>query len=212
MTKKEANKNTKEKILEEASGLFAKHGFAATSVREIAGKANVNLASINYHFKNKENLYQEVFEYNYEFIKQAVHQCGKKTNTTEELTVAVFQLFLSKEAAVMNTFKMFLSDNVPDEGNEYNFEKEDQIGPPGSSEFIEKINNDLDGEYSEESKLWAVKMIFSLLIHFGVVLNTALMKRRCKASKDISPEKVEQHLRHTVRSYLMYIKETSEFY
>jgi len=53
---------TKDKILNTAEELFADHGFAETSLRMITAKANVNLASVNYHFGSKKTLIQAVFE------------------------------------------------------------------------------------------------------------------------------------------------------
>lgn len=57
-----ATKETKERILDAAEQLLAEHGFGGTSVRGIASEADVNLASINYHFGSKEALIQAVFE------------------------------------------------------------------------------------------------------------------------------------------------------
>ena len=53
---------TKERILDAAEGLFADHGFAATSLRQITAVAGVNLAAVNYHFGSKEALLTSVFE------------------------------------------------------------------------------------------------------------------------------------------------------
>ncbi|MBS1950431.1 MAG: hypothetical protein OJF59_000359 [Cytophagales bacterium] len=47
---------TKEKILSAAQELFEEQGFDGTSVRDIAAKANVNVALINYHFGSKDLL------------------------------------------------------------------------------------------------------------------------------------------------------------
>lgn len=52
---------TKERILDEAESLFAFRGYHAVSVREITRAAKCNLAAVNYHFGNKQNLYLEVF-------------------------------------------------------------------------------------------------------------------------------------------------------
>ena len=41
--------------------LFAERGFKATSVRELAREAEVNLAAISYHFGDKAALYREIF-------------------------------------------------------------------------------------------------------------------------------------------------------
>lgn len=46
----------KEAIIEAAEELFAQHGFAATSLRQITAEAGSNLASVNYHFGTKAAL------------------------------------------------------------------------------------------------------------------------------------------------------------
>lgn len=53
---------TKERILDAAERLFADSGYAATSLRDITGEADVNLASVNYHFGSKEALLSAILE------------------------------------------------------------------------------------------------------------------------------------------------------
>jgi AcrR family transcriptional regulator len=57
-----ASDNTMSRILDAAEQLFAERGFAATSVRNITDKAEVNVAAVNYHFDTKENLIRKVIE------------------------------------------------------------------------------------------------------------------------------------------------------
>jgi AcrR family transcriptional regulator len=52
---------TRDRILDEAEDLFAQRGYHAVSIREITKAADSNLAAVNYHFGNKQNLYLEVF-------------------------------------------------------------------------------------------------------------------------------------------------------
>jgi len=54
--------STKKKILDAAESLFGEHGFTDTSLRTITSAANVNLASVNYHFGSKKSLIQAVFD------------------------------------------------------------------------------------------------------------------------------------------------------
>lgn len=49
--------NTKQKILAAARSLFVKHGFAGSSIGNIAKSADVNRSLIFHHFGNKENLW-----------------------------------------------------------------------------------------------------------------------------------------------------------
>jgi AcrR family transcriptional regulator len=51
---------TKEKIMDAAVLLFNTKGFDGTSVREIAKKANVNVANISYYFDSKEGLLEHL--------------------------------------------------------------------------------------------------------------------------------------------------------
>ena len=48
---------TKQKILFAAGPIFAKRGYRGATVREICDAAQVNLASINYYFGDKQQLY-----------------------------------------------------------------------------------------------------------------------------------------------------------
>ncbi len=50
---------TREKILQGACELFAHQGFGQTTVQAICEKAGSNIASVNYHFGGKGNLYIE---------------------------------------------------------------------------------------------------------------------------------------------------------
>lgn len=58
---KPAHFSTKDRILGAAEELFAQHGFAGTSLRQVTSHADVNIAAVNYHFGSKENLVNEVF-------------------------------------------------------------------------------------------------------------------------------------------------------
>ena len=55
-------RDTKTRILDSAERLFAGNGFHNTSLRDITKDAEVNLASVNYHFGSKESLFEEVFK------------------------------------------------------------------------------------------------------------------------------------------------------
>ena len=50
-----------EEILKAAEELFVEHGYNATSTTDIAKKVGCNQALIHYYFRNKENLFQQIF-------------------------------------------------------------------------------------------------------------------------------------------------------
>jgi TetR/AcrR family transcriptional regulator, regulator of cefoperazone and chloramphenicol sensitivity len=52
--------NTRDKILNAAGEVFAERGFEGATVRAITERAGVNIAAINYHFRDKSELYTRV--------------------------------------------------------------------------------------------------------------------------------------------------------
>lgn len=68
----QSSSGTSEKILKAARALFVERGFSGTSMGQIAIKAGVNHSLLFHHFKNKQNLWQEV--------KQAIFEEGRSIN------------------------------------------------------------------------------------------------------------------------------------
>ena len=50
----------KDRLLDTAEQMFAEHGYAATSLRQLTSAAGLNLAAVNYHFGSKEELAKAV--------------------------------------------------------------------------------------------------------------------------------------------------------
>ena len=55
------DEGTRERTLRTAERLFAERGYNGVSMRELAAAADVNIASIAYHFESKEGLLSEVY-------------------------------------------------------------------------------------------------------------------------------------------------------
>jgi AcrR family transcriptional regulator len=75
---------TEEKILNAARSIFTKKGFLATTVRDIATEANTNVASVNYYFRSKENLFAFIMD---ETIKKLFDKIEPVLNS--ETTTAI---------------------------------------------------------------------------------------------------------------------------
>lgn len=87
---------TREKILLAAKELFEEKGFDITSVREIASKAGVNPALINYHFGSKENLLILLMEEAVEQGRLKLSNINSSDATPEEKLTAVVDLYVEK--------------------------------------------------------------------------------------------------------------------
>lgn len=61
LTNAGSDKSVQRRLLDAAESLFCEHGFEGTSVRDLAAVAGCNLASVNYYFGGKDNLYIEVW-------------------------------------------------------------------------------------------------------------------------------------------------------
>ena len=81
----------RQKLLEVAEQLFAKHGFEAVSVRQLAAEAEVNLAMVSYYFGSKDGLFQELLKYKFpktrtileELAQSDIHPWEKLTRTID---------------------------------------------------------------------------------------------------------------------------------
>ena len=88
-------KQTKADILDAAELLFSEQGFTQTSMREITTRAEVNLASVNYHFGSKKNLIQAVLKRYFDILMPEVNTClanNKVSSGSEGVATLLYAL------------------------------------------------------------------------------------------------------------------------
>ncbi len=64
--------NTEEKIRMAAKKLFTERGYAATTIRDVAEEAGVNIALLNYYFRSKDKLFKSIFAENFKEYSQQI--------------------------------------------------------------------------------------------------------------------------------------------
>lgn len=64
--------STEEKIKAAARKVFLRKGFSATRTRDIAEEAGINLALLNYYFRSKQKLFEEVMKEKIQTLLQTV--------------------------------------------------------------------------------------------------------------------------------------------
>lgn len=84
--------STREKLVEASGPVFAKHGYHAATVREIARHAGANVAAVNYHFGDKLGLYTEVLRQSVQAAKlEAINKALNRSGSPEEVLRGVIR-------------------------------------------------------------------------------------------------------------------------
>jgi AcrR family transcriptional regulator len=175
------NDSTKETILKKSHKLFADKGFNGVSVREIAKECGVNIAAINYHFKNKENLYIETIRSSMAQTENDIKQLFDelKDKTIESITLAVFNLFKDNAEDLRTGFKLIISSDKYHEAIGEDISK--FRGPPGGEYFSKCIIEEFPNANQDDVE-WAVRTIFTQVIHKAIIMCNHSI---CSSMKDM---------------------------
>jgi AcrR family transcriptional regulator len=171
----------RERILYEAEALFAARGFYAVTIREITQAAHCNLASVNYHFGNKKNLYMEVFrclwkpranrilarfdsflaerkEVTLAAIVQAVAEAFIKGPLSDDERLRHSQLMIRELARPTEAFEMVVADVIG----------------PFQRKLAELIRPFMAKEMGQLALLLHIQSIISMVIHFNFARNPVM--------------------------------------
>ena len=109
------SEKTKLRILEATQELIREKGVESASVREIAKRAEVNVASINYYFSKKENLMGEILlllsDELFENIKERINQDGESSNI-EDLASKIYDVLKENEGLTPTIKRCFLTSGL----------------------------------------------------------------------------------------------------
>ena len=163
--------DTKEKIITTARVLFADYGFEGTSIRDIAKAADVNVASVNYHFSNKDKLFAEIVRAGYIECSQNLRlKYELDRPNLEDTLIYLFRYFMNKSHDLITIFKIMMSTqhahHLTSQGTEDEF-----FGPPGGKVIADAIMNEVGKKVSEEDMHWALKCLFSHVVHTSIMYN-----------------------------------------
>ena len=100
---------TRERIVEQATALFAARGIDGVSMREIAAQVGIDVSSVHHHFASKAVLYDACFARVYEHEKEALEPAVREvTRAAAELSRSEF---LASLHGLVDAFLDFLEDN-----------------------------------------------------------------------------------------------------
>jgi len=197
--------DTRTKILSVANLLFAQKGFDGVSIRDIAQEANVNVASINYHFKNKVGLFHSIFEYNYYWMENEVKKITETNNIhSEDASWEIFKVFYANGTVLINAFNLILRDQLqPEEGLMKDKEK---MGPPGQEALLKIITKETGEHVPFDKREWATRVIFSHIFHGATMMNTSFVKQRCANEPWMTPEQKEKEIKLLAKAVIKELK------
>ena len=166
--------STRDRLLDEAEELFAQRGYHAVSVREITKAAESNLAAVNYHFGNKQNLYLEVFRSRWlpraSRIQQSFRQSLKNNgNPTPNMVVQSFaRAFLEGPMSAderTRHLKLISGELVqPTEAFELVVE---QVFRPLFGKLLEDLQKVMPDTIDEKQMVLNVFSILSMVLYFN---------------------------------------------
>jgi AcrR family transcriptional regulator len=112
------SEDVKTRILEAARKLFARQGYAGTSVRQICEEAGANVALVSYHFGGKEKLWLAIIEQFFQPDPQLLERFQRMEDPVERLKMFVWEFYRHvgkhRDVGMMIQHEMLLkSDRLP---------------------------------------------------------------------------------------------------
>ena len=99
-------------ILQQAKELFARNGFGATSVADVARAAGLPVGSIYTYFTNKEELVRAIVEEGWADLRLRLHEALENASTTDEKMQLLVNHFLPELLGDSDLITILLSEAV----------------------------------------------------------------------------------------------------
>ena len=116
--KRSERTDTRERILEESSKLFAEKGYSATGIDEIARNVGITKSVIYYHFKNKEDILQTLIDEAFAQIQNPeINEVHKRFHETGEQFHEIMRLIqLMGTERNRRIIKIIFMESMKDQG------------------------------------------------------------------------------------------------
>ncbi len=195
------NLDTKERILIATRELFAEKGFNGTSIRDIASRADVNVAAVNYHFKNKETLYWEIYSTAYDNLETDIRNYAAEFQSLVELGLRLYDRLIDDGANVRNIFKMMLDDSISEPEEKYlEYVKGEKAGPPGEKIFLHRLQQEAKNGVDEKELLLVTRSILIFIMHSSIMCGMKKLKMKRQTDPLFSEASFKEMVRISVES------------
>jgi AcrR family transcriptional regulator len=187
--------STRQRLLDSACLVFAEKGYQDATVAEICEKATANIASVNYYFGSKENLYRDVLHHAFEIATEEFPIDGGLSHevAAEERLYAFVRAFLMRifNGGRAGWFQRMVAYEFSRPGAEVEYLFEHVLRP--QIDALRSILYEvLPAEITEERRRLCALGIISLCAFFSY--NSAARQRFMQG--EYSAEKTERLARH----------------
>jgi AcrR family transcriptional regulator len=194
---KDKTPETRQRLLEAAGEVFAKHGFHDTTIREICEKAKANIAAVHYHFGDKEELYAAVFGYARSCAVAHFDEQVPPTASAEERLHTFVRAVLTRffdEGRPAWLGKLVAQEMINPSAALDSLVTE-QIRP--NSERLRAIVRELIGKEIDDQELWLCA--FSIAAQWLFYFHNGQIVKRLNPGQQFGPQDIERLADHITK-------------
>src|SRR5690242_7213126 len=196
-------------IIETAMDLFAGKGYEGTSIRDIAEKASVNLAMVNYYFGSKEKLFENIVEYKSAVTRGLLDEILKNDKLSSiEKIYAIIDSYVEKLFTHRSFHRLIYQELILNQREELQNSIVNHLAP--NSVIIKRIIE--TGIKNEEFKKVDVELTLASLM--GTINQVLLSKKFCNKimnkADDYVPyddikfrKRIRNHLKQLMDAHLL---------
>ena len=169
-----ARPDRRQNILGASQRLFARYGFHAVTIRQIAAEASVPLALVGYYFGQKQELYDAIFAHGSGAVAQRSIELREAVAVSldEQLqgivSAMVVPVVRMRASAQGESHALFLTRGLTQQGIEEDRAIREVLDPI-AAEFIAALQGALAHEYpgfTQAQAAWGYQFALGALLHF----------------------------------------------
>jgi TetR/AcrR family transcriptional regulator, regulator of cefoperazone and chloramphenicol sensitivity len=204
MAVKEETLETRQRLVEAAGEVFAKHGFRDTTIREICEKAKANIAAVHYHFGGKEEIYTAVFDFAQSCAVAQVDEQVPPTTPAEERLRAFVHSVLTRffDEGRPAWLGKLVAQEMIDPTKALDSLVNEQIRP--NSEQLRAIVRELIATEVDDQEVW--RCAFSIAAQWLFYFHCGQVVKRLNPDQAFGPQEIERLAEHITKFSIAALK------
>ena len=203
MNGKDKTPETRERLLEAAGEVFAECGFRAATIRGICERAKANVAAVNYHFGEKQELYKAVFDYARDYaprFSQPVLAAGPAEQQRHAFIHTMLTRYFDQGRPAW--LGKLIAQEMIDPTNMLDKLVTHQIRP--NAERLKAIVRELIGRKVDEETLWLC--VFSVVAQWLYYFHCGQVLKRLNPDRQFGPTEIRRLADHIAKFSITALK------